>query len=700
MAFNVGVNVVEVDGAGSPSVTGAAVSVGAFTVLTRRGVPHQPVRVSSYPQFVERFGGYFTGGLGAYLVKGFFDNGGQTAYVSRVTDTTAATGATAAKRTLADAAATNVLTVEAGFRGKADPGLWGRSLFLRVRHSASATTRLRESAPATISGTALGATVNMATLPTLSVRVDESPTATDLTFVANNFANPGTATRTEIRDAINGQTNLLRAAIGGAGGDQLVLTSTGESAAVTGKWTGLQVTANNTALGFTTMANPTLGALEPLAAGGGKFATVRDFSVGDAVVISDGTTTARAVLSTVDSASGAVAWTPDLANLAAFTDHRKVTLATAEFDLLIADGAGDAEHTVETHVGLSMQPDLPNYAPRVLNHPLSGSRHVRLTDLATPNRDRPAATSGWVALQGGGDGTPTATHFIGDEAAGTGLFAFNAVDIQLLCCERTDAAIAKAALAYCANRGDAVFVGAVPEGAVAGGQAVAYGAGLQSKKAYGALYGPWIIVPDPIGIGDGPRITIPPTGHVMGVFARIETTRGIWKAPAGDEANLLGVLDVESRLSDADHTDLVTNGCVNGVRAVPRAGIVVDASRTLSTDPRWRFVNVRLLFNYVKSSLRDGLRWVRQEPNRDSLWTAVRYGTVTPFLTGLWRQGAFGTGSAEQTFTVVVDASNNPPEQVEQGKLTIEVYFYPSRPAETIVIMVGQQPSGASVAES
>ncbi|MBE8516901.1 phage tail sheath subtilisin-like domain-containing protein [Amycolatopsis sp. H6(2020)] len=700
MAFNVGVNVVEVDGTGSPSITGAAVSVGAFTVLTKRGVPHQPVRVTTYPQFIERFGGYFTGGFGAYLVKGFFDNGGQTAYVSRVVDTTAGSGASAAKRTLADAAATNVLTVEAGFRGQADPGAWGRSLFLRVRHSASATTRLRESAPATITGTALAAAVNMATLPTLSVQIDESSVATELKFVSNNFANPAAATRVEIRDAINGQTNLLRASIGGAANDQLVLTSTGESAAVTGKWTGLQVTANNSTLGFATMANPTLGALEPLVVGGGKFAVVRDFGVGDAVVISDGTTTAHAVLSAVDTATGAVAWTPDLPNLAAFTDHRKVTLATSEFDLVIADGAGDAEHVVETHTGLSMQPDLPNYAPRVLNHPLSGSKQVRLIDLAAPNRDRPAATAGWVALQGGGDGTPTATHFIGDEAAGTGLFAFNAVDIQLLCCERTDSAIAKAALAYCANRGDAMFVGAVPEGAVAGGQAVAYGTGLQAKKAYGALYGPWIIVPDPIGIGNGPRITIPPTGHVMGVFARIETTRGIWKAPAGDEANLLGVLDVESRLSDADHTDLVTNGCVNGVRAVPRAGIVVDASRTLSTDPRWRFVNVRLLFNFVKSSLRDGLRWVRQEPNRDSLWTAVRYGTVSPFLMGLWRQGAFGTGSAEQTFTVVVDASNNPPDQVEQGKLTIEVYFYPSRPAETIVIMVGQQPSGASVAEA
>jgi phage tail sheath protein FI len=245
-----------------------------------------------------------------------------------------------------------------------------------------------------------------------------------------------------------------------------------------------------------------------------------------------------------------------------------------------------------------------------------------------------------------------------------------------------------------------MFVGSVPQGFVAAGQAVAYGQAFQGKKVYGALYGPWIMVSDPIGIGDTPKKTLPPTGHVMGVFARIETVRGIWKAPAGDEANLLGVLDVEYQLSDADHTALVKDGSVNGVRAVPRAGVIGDASRTLSTDTRWLYVNVRLLFNFVKSSLKRGLSWTRQEPNRDSLWGAIKIQSVTPFLMGLWRQGAFGTGTPEQVFTVICDASNNPPDQVDQGNLKVEVYFYPSKPAETIIIIVGQQPSGATASEA
>jgi phage tail sheath protein FI len=290
--------------------------------------------------------------------------------------------------------------------------------------------------------------------------------------------------------------------------------------------------------------------------------------------------------------------------------------------------------------------------------------------------------------------------FIGDPAKHTGFYAFDAYDVQLVGCERTDAAIVTAALAYCANRGDCMFVGSVPENSVEAGQALAYGQAFQAKKVYGALYGPWIVVSDPAGTGAAPLKKVPPTGHVMGTFARIETARGVWKAPAGDEASLLGVIDVEYRLSDGEHTDLARNAGVNGIRAIPRAGIIIDASRTLSTDTRWLFVSVRLLFNYVKSSLKLGLRWVRQEPNRDSLWSAVKHTSVVPFLNGLWRQGAFGTGQPSDVFTVICDASNNPPDQVDQGNLKVEVYFYPSKPAETIVIVVGQQPSGAKISEA
>ena len=219
---------------------------------------------------------------------------------------------------------------------------------------------------------------------------------------------------------------------------------------------------------------------------------------------------------------------------------------------------------------------------------------------------------------------------------------------------------------------------------------------LQGDKVYGALYYPFIQVVDPIGT----TIWIPPTGHVLGVYARTDQQRGIWKAPAGNAALVNGALDVRTRLTDTDHTDLVKNGSVNAIRPITGAGIVIDSSRTLSTNTLWLYVNVRLLFNYVKTSLKYGLRWVVQEPNDTALWNKVKYNSVTPFLMGLWRRGAFGPGKPEQVFTVVCDGTNNPPANLQQGIFNVEVYFYPSRPAETIIITVGQQDGGSTAGES
>ena len=138
---------------------------------------------------------------------------------------------------------------------------------------------------------------------------------------------------------------------------------------------------------------------------------------------------------------------------------------------------------------------------------------------------------------------------------------------------------------------------------------------------------------------------------------------------------------------------------INCIRFIPNAGIVIDSSRTLSSDTRWWYVGTRRLFNFVKSTLKNDLYWVKQEPNTDTLWKQVKFNVVRPFLMDLWRQGAFGTGTPEQVFTVKCDADNNPPHKVDQGFFKLEVYFYPSKPAETIVIMVGQQDSGTVAKE-
>jgi phage tail sheath protein FI len=390
-------------------------------------------------------------------------------------------------------------------------------------------------------------------------------------------------------------------------------------------------------------------------------------------------------------------------------------LATTEFDIVVrARGPADpAPVPVETWAKLSMDPAARNYAPHVVNDVFTGSGYVVLADLAADTftgRDAPALlqnvrlgtatpeTADLTRVAGADGGAPTTNDY---RAA---LTRFDTVAIQLLIAPELMAdallsAVTRAALDYCEQKGDCTFVGHPPPGRDVEGAKV-FGQTFRAAKVYGALYWPWITVTDPVGAGTTPVRTVPPSGHVAGMYARIDQTRGVFKAPAGDEALLRGALAVEREVTDVDHTDLVKNGSVNGIRPIRGAGIVVDASRTLSTDTRWLYVNVRLLFNFVKASLRDGLRWVKQEPNREVLWNMIRFTTVTPFLLGLFQQGAFGPGTPDDVFTVVCGPENNPPSEIELGNLRVEVYFFPSRPAETILIVIGQQESGATATES
>ncbi|MFN7997419.1 MAG: phage tail sheath subtilisin-like domain-containing protein [Bryobacteraceae bacterium] len=698
MAYNIGLNVVEVDGQGAPAIAGAAVSVAGFNILTRRGIPNRPARVTSFAQFVDQFGGFFAGGYGAYMVKGFFDNGGRTAYINRVVSTDAQQGAGPATASLSDSANQATLTLNGGYRGTSDPGSWGNDLYIKAEPVDGLSVGLDETNPAAITGTALAAQVDMSTLPKLTVFVDGETTGTDVNFQATDFADATKATPVEIRDAINKNTSKFTAQA--TNDRKLVLTSNGAIARIQRTFTSLEIKTANPTLGLA--VGKATGTAAALNATSTTLSSAEAFAPGEAISIDDGAghkATATVVRANPDS--GAIEWTPAVANPGNFAGATtKVT--KLEVNLTVAYGGTEQDKIVETYKGLSSGKNAPNYIVSMLNDTTSGSKYVKAADgnsNSAPGANRPQ-TNGFARFTPGKDGTPTPLDFVGDSSKSTGFSAFDAAEIQLLTCERTDPLIVASALGYCANRGDCMYVGFVPFGSVGARQAVAYGQSFQGKKVYGALYGPWIQVVDPLAAGSNPLKFVPPSGHVMGVYARVESTRGIWKAPAGDEANVVGAIDIEYQLSDADHTNLVIDGSVNGIRAVAGAGIVVDASRTLSTDTRWLYVNVRLLFNYVKSSLRAGLRWVRQEPNRDTLWNIVKLNSVTPFLLGLWRQGAFGTGKPEQVFTVICDASNNPPDQVDLGMFKVEVYFYPSKPAETIVIIVGQQPSGASASEA
>ncbi|MER7950421.1 phage tail sheath family protein [Streptomyces sp. NPDC096079] len=206
-------------------------------------------------------------------------------------------------------------------------------------------------------------------------------------------------------------------------------------------------------------------------------------------------------------------------------------------------------------------------------------------------------------------------------------------------------------------------------------------AGYDSRFA--TLYYPWVRVFDPAA---GHNTTVPPSGHIAGVWARSDAERGVHKAPANEV--IRGAVDLEIRLSKGEQ-DLLNPIGVNCVRAFPGRGIRIWGARTLSSDPAWRYLNVRRLFNYLEESILLGTQWVVFEPNDDRLWSSIRR-NVTAFLTEEWRRGALFGRTAAEAFYVKCDAENNPQESIDQGRVVCEIGVSPVKPAEFVVFRLAQ----------
>ncbi len=214
----------------------------------------------------------------------------------------------------------------------------------------------------------------------------------------------------------------------------------------------------------------------------------------------------------------------------------------------------------------------------------------------------------------------------------------------------------------------------------------------QYDSAFAALYYPWIKVDNPIGVGADTEVLIPPSGHVAGLWARTDESRGVWKAPAND--TLRGVLDVELAITQTEQGVLNPIG-INAIRAFGTRGIRVWGARTLSSDTDWQYLNVRRLFNMVESTILEGTQWAVFEPNNVSLWEGVTR-TLTGYLHGLWQAGALFGASANEAFFVRCDASTNPPESIDAGKLVVEVGLAPVKPAEFVIFRISQNKQSAS----
>lgn len=214
-----------------------------------------------------------------------------------------------------------------------------------------------------------------------------------------------------------------------------------------------------------------------------------------------------------------------------------------------------------------------------------------------------------------------------------------------------------------------------------------HGMGL-AQPENAALYYPWVKVAQ---TGDPAGRAIPPCGHVAGIYARSDARIGVFKAPANEE--LRAVLDVEFAIGQATQNGLNPAG-INCLRAFPGRGLRVWGARTLSQDPRWRYVNVRRLFITLGRWIDRHLAWAAFEPNTPRLWVRIQR-ELNIYLGRLWQSGALQGATPAAAFYVKCDAETNPTQGREQGQVVTEIGLAPAAPAEFIIVQITHRPSGA-----
>jgi uncharacterized protein len=333
------------------------------------------------------------------------------------------------------------------------------------------------------------------------------------------------------------------------------------------------------------------------------------------------------------------------------------------------------------------------------------SKLIRLEELQS-GTELVKPSAGSVSLAGGGSAPASdidADDYVGDAADRVGMGGLEAIDnITMVTAPDLMAAyqaghidlegvqtVQLAMIAHCELMGDRVAILDPPPGLNA--QQIREWrvdkAAYDSK--YATLYWPWIKTFDPL---TGQNRYMPPSGHMAGIWGRSDNERGVHKAPANEVVR--GVVDLELNITKAEHDTLNPEG-INCIRTFPGQGTRVWGARTLSSDPAWRYLNVRRLFNYMEKSILNGTNWVVFEPNDPALWGRISR-TISSFLVNEWRKGALFGRTPEQAFYVKCDDETNPAEQIDAGMVVCEIGVAPVKPAEFVIFRLSQFSGGVS----
>ncbi len=402
--------------------------------------------------------------------------------------------------------------------------------------------------------------------------------------------------------------------------------------------------------------------------------------------------------------------------LRARIDHDVAADAGDVFNLSVRD---DATGVVEVFRNLSIAPGSVRQVDRVLQNE---SNLVRVTgtlpgttpaahddptpelplwgddpdDSTQPNTTNSKVVEAGRAVEGGGLGDNDFTG-PGLEDAKQGMFALRKADLfNLLCIPpytpegNTSPALISAATAYCKKRRAMMIVDPPSEWNDKDDAKDHLDEHITTKSSYAALFFPRLRQPNPLRGGQFEDFA--PCGAVAGVMARTDAERGVWKAPAGLAANLVGVPQLSVPLTDNENGELNPLG-INCLRAMPAAGRVVWGARTLEGDDRspsdWKYIPVRRTALFIEESLYRGMHWVVFEPNDEPLWAQIRL-NAGAFMHNLFRQGAFQGQSPKDAYFVKCDKETTTQNDINLGIVNIIVGFAPLKPAEFVVIQLQQ----------
>jgi Bacteriophage tail sheath protein len=368
--------------------------------------------------------------------------------------------------------------------------------------------------------------------------------------------------------------------------------------------------------------------------------------------------------------------------------------ADQTYTVRVSAGADKEEFT-----GLSLKKGRNNLATKV--NAQSKLIKIEETGASLPEAQRVPAAGTYRLSAPSIDPTKVKpTHFEGDVARRRGMGGLAAVDeitmvvmpdIMTLASEDGDDVqirdLQGKMIAHCENMGDRMAILDAPPDMLP--QEILEWrmntAGYDSKFA--ALYYPWIEVMNPL---TNQPMMVPPSGHVAGLWCRTDSSRGVHKAPANEV--VLGANGLGFQVTGPEQGGLNKVG-INCIRAFPGRGIRVWGARTMSSDPEWRYINVRRLFNFVSESIMEGTQWSVFEPNDEKLWIQLRI-AVSNFLTRVWSDGALFGSTPAQAFYVKCDSETNPPEVIEAGQVICEVGIAPVKPAEFVIFRLSQFSGG------